>query len=325
MRIMRTDVRIFHGIPIVFLDAAIPAIIWLHDGRPDFFYRGGPPGLFDPFLMVKTIWWLLIFTGISWGNRALKKYQLKYSASQYLVFLLFSAIALLLYYIHVFGIRRIVGFIGMPTVTIVLLYLLIGVIGRLITNRIRLVHKLTNTHYMETSLVANTVILRKKIIPYLSLGITTIVIVALTIILAGISLTRPLNRVYDTQKCKFELDKIRRAMLFYASDNNDTFPSSLKNLSDSTFQKEPLRFACPESDKEYVLVVVGQKRNVPDDTVLVFCPHEHLMHDDGYAPYTDRIGLNVSLREPSTVFDTVLMNEAKKLFKEQGIDYYSQN
>ncbi len=114
-------------------------------------------------------------------------------------------------------------------------------------------------------------------------------------------------------------------MLAYANGNNSAFPRIMSNLSGYADPMQPTALTCPESGKGYVLAVPGRADDMSDDTVTVYCPHEHNLNspEEEVGPNKDRCGLNVCF--PGKGARTVLLNEAKMLFAEQGIDYDFQN
>lgn len=279
-------------------------------------------GLLDPLFVLKAVWWLLIFGGLSLISWAFKKYQLRYSASLYLIFLLLAGAALLLYYLYVFQVRILVGPIGLPIIVVTMMYLSVGVLGRIIADNLRQVPEPGAATSVATSPSVRITTTAKKISTYCSISALTVIIATLTVILAALSVLAPECAIYDTYGCSSQLARINTALHLYNYDNNGVFPSNLGDLSGYLDFHHPMPFVCPGSGKEYVLVIAGLSHDLPDYTVSVYCPQEHLLHrsENDYGPYRDEFGLNVFFLKGSD--RSIPMDEAKKLFAEQGIEYH---
>jgi hypothetical protein len=117
--------------------------------------------------------------------------------------------------------------------------------------------------------------------------------------------------------CGTQLADIGKAMLIYTNDFNDTLPTSLNDLIAYTESTNPEQFICPTYGIKYKYIQ-GRSLADPPDTVLVYCPKEHLMSDSEFGGPSDKFGINVLFL--AGYVKVIDIYELNKLFLIQKID-----
>jgi len=131
-RYKMNKLRYMHGIPVALLDVLIPTCIWLHRGRPDFYFRSGLSGL-QIILPGAVIWWQIVFSVLMLLPWFRKTLTFRYTLLGYLIFLLLSATTMLWMYLRMFQNQKLESD-GLLTGIIVLLYIFVGIVRNLFSN-----------------------------------------------------------------------------------------------------------------------------------------------------------------------------------------------
>ena len=147
--------------------------------------------------------------------------------------------------------------------------------------------------------------------------IATFVLIVLSLLLLFLFVPDQRRQYHPVFKCGANLSKLQLAMMNYCDDHNNVFPNNIEELEGYADPNNSNPFSCPISGKKYV-VIPGQTFDVPQYTVLAFCPDKHRLTDESEGLGNDW-GLNVILH--GAAINPIEMNEVKKLFSEQDIDY----
>ena len=148
-------------------------------------------------------------------------------------------------------------------------------------------------------------------------AILTVIALIATVLIVTITLSSCRRRqLAPIMKCGTGLTSLEKAMLIYANDHNDTLPNSIESLAAFCTEAD-IHFACPGSGVEFVLVQ-GRTFDMPDNSVLAYCPKAHHLFDPETEGTVREMGINVLNLDGSV--QTLKLNKAIQLFSEQGLD-----
>jgi hypothetical protein len=119
------------------------------------------------------------------------------------------------------------------------------------------------------------------------------------------------------RQCGTQLSLIGRAVTVYASEFNDTLPTSLADLAAHTEFSSPEPFKCPATGIKYEYIQ-GRSIYDPPDSVLVYCPKEHREVYHEFERPQDKFGVNMLFL--GSYVDVIDIAEVTKLLLAQELD-----